>query len=46
MMADLEESRSGEVWETYVNILLRMVNGRGIIKSMKRAISATRSRKT
>lgn len=31
---------------TYVNILLRMANGRGIIRSMKRAISATRSRKT
>lgn len=29
-----------------VNIFLRIVNGRGTIRSMKRAISATRRRKT
>jgi len=31
---------------TYVNIFRRMVNGRGTIRSMKSAISATKSRKT
>lgn len=31
---------------SYVNIFLRRVKGRGTMRSMKRAISATRSRKT
>jgi hypothetical protein len=36
----------GEFGRTYVNSLLRIVKGSGKIRSMKRAISATRSKKT